>query len=272
MTWTSGKTALVTGGNSGIGRVIARELAHAGARVILVARDPEKGARTVSEIMGAGGNAEFHAVNLADAAQIDRLRDQLGLSVLDLLVNNAGVGARRAGVTPEMSPAERWNALRGPNLDAPYLMSAAFLPALARSAHGAIVNISSTAAIHGNWGLYCVAKAGVEGLTRAFAAEAAPHGVRVNGVSPGWIATENDGAAQPSGRPDGGWDLPPSLYDRMGTPQEIAAAVMFLGSPAASFITGQTLIVDGGMAITDYPSRPVLANRGSRLLSQPEKP
>jgi NAD(P)-dependent dehydrogenase (short-subunit alcohol dehydrogenase family) len=171
-----------------------------------------------------------------------------------------------------MPAPQRWEALRGPNLDAAYFTSAAFLPALANSAHGAIVNISSTATLHGNWGLYCVAKAGVEGLTRAFAAEGAPLGIRVNGVSPGWIATENDAAQAPSGTTDGTWQLPPSLLGRIGRPEEIAAAVMFLGSPDASFVTGQTLIVDGGLSITDYTSAQLLAARGGSLRSRPETP
>jgi len=272
VSWASGKTALVTGGNSGIGRVIALSLAREGARVIIAARDPAKGARVVAEIEAAGGTANFHPVDLASAAAVDALRDRLALPSLDLLVNNAGVGLRRADVAPGMTASRRWEALRGPNLDAAYLTSAAFLPALANSPHGAIVNISSTAALHGNWGLYCVAKAGVEGLTRAFAAEGAPLGIRVNGVSPGWIATENDTTQPPSGTSDGAWQLPPSLLGRIGRPEEIAAAVMFLGSPAASFVTGQTLIADGGLSITDYTSAQLLAARGGSLRSRPETP
>jgi NAD(P)-dependent dehydrogenase (short-subunit alcohol dehydrogenase family) len=270
VTWAAGKTALVTGGNSGIGRVVALCLAREGAHVILAARNPAKGASVVDEIKEIGGSAEFHALDLAREEEVVALKDRLANMhpVLDLLVNNAGLGMQRGNVEPGMPPGERWAALRGPNLDSSYFMSAYFLPMLANSGHGAIVNISSTATLHGNWGLYCIAKAGVEGLTRAFAAEAAPHGVRVNGVSPGWIATENDASGNPSGSADGTWALPPSLFDRMGQPREIAAAVMFLGSPAASFITGQTLIVDGGMTIIDYPSLPALAANGDRLRSQ----
>ncbi len=162
----------------------------------------------------------------------------------------------------------RWDKLRGPNLDAPYFVAAHALPLMARSGKGAIVNISSTATLHGNWGLYGVAKAGVEALTRALAAEAAPMGIRVNGVSPGWIATDNDKDAPPAGDASGTWELPPSLLGRMGSPAEIAAAVVFLASDEASFITGQTLIVDGGLVITDYPSLAMLRQHGGKLKSR----
>ena len=126
-----------------------------------------------------------------------------------------------------------------------------------------MINISSTAAMHGNWGLYGVSKAGVEALTRSFAAEAAP--VRVNGVSPGWIAT--DATAHASGNADGSWEIPPSLLDRVGTGAEIAGAVTFLASEDASFVTGQTLIVDGGLTTMDFPSRALLNDVGRDLFS-----
>ena len=126
------------------------------------------------------------------------------------------------------------------------------------------MNISSTASLHGNWGLYCVAKAAVEALTRSLAIEGAPHRIRANCVSPGWIATETDAAAPASGTGD--WTVAPSVSPT-GTPAEIAAAVAFLASDEASFITGQTLVADGGLSILDYTSLSLLEQRGSVLFS-----
>lgn len=266
----SDKVALVTGGNSGIGRGIVHRLIDEGATVAFCGRDPAKGEAVVAEVAGRQGAGAFYQVDLAqEDAVVDLVaRIERRFARLDIVVNNAGVGSRRSGVEPADTPGQRWDKLRGPNLDAPYFVAAHALPLMARSGKGAIVNISSTATLHGNWGLYGVAKAGVEALTRALAAEAAPVGIRVNGVSPGWIATDNDNNAPPAGDATGTWELSPSLLGRMGTPAEIAAAVVFLASDEASFITGQTLIVDGGLVITDYPSLAMLRQHGGKLKSR----
>lgn len=263
------KVALVTGGNSGIGRGIVHRFVREGARVAFVGRDGAKGARVLKELTELGGVGEFYATDLSQEQAVkDLVAAVVGrFGCLDVVVNNAGVGSRRGGVKAEDAPGERWDKLRGPNLDAAYFVSAYTLPVLAQSPAGAIVNISSTATLHGNWGLYGVAKAGVEGLTRAFAAEGAPHGVRVNCVSPGWVQTEQDLELDAAGTEDGSWAMPPSLLNRMGSTEEIAAAVVFLASAEASFVTGQTLIVDGGLTITDYPSMPLLGEVGHRLRS-----
>ena len=263
----AGKVALVTGGNSGIGRGIVHRFVAEGAKVAIAARDRAKGDKVVAEVKAMGGEAVFHSLDLAVEKDVARLvEDVVGrFGRLDSVVNDAGVGGRRAGIRDEDTPGERWDKLRGPNLDSTWFVSAYALPHLAATGKGTIVNISSTATLHGNWGLYCVFKAAVEGLTRALAAEGAPKGVRCNCVSPGWIATENDAAAPPSGNASGAWALPPGLLARMGSPAEIAAAVLFLASEESSFVTGQTLIVDGGLTVTDYTSLPVLARIGSKL-------
>jgi NAD(P)-dependent dehydrogenase (short-subunit alcohol dehydrogenase family) len=257
------KRVLITGGNSGIGRGIVHHFVSAGADVTFTARDAAKGAAVEAETAKLGNPARFMPCDLSVEAEVQKLIAKL--NGLDVLVNNAGLGSRRAQVETSDTPGTRWDKLRGPNLDSTWLVSAHALPLLAQSGKGAIVNISSTATLHGNWGLYCVAKAAVEALTRSLAAEGAPHGIRANCISPGWIETQTDAASPATG--GGDWDVPPSLFNRMGTPQEIAAAVAFLASDAASFITGQTLTVDGGLSIIDYTSRKLLETRGQNLFS-----
>ncbi|MEZ5924441.1 MAG: SDR family NAD(P)-dependent oxidoreductase [Hyphomicrobiaceae bacterium] len=263
-----GKVALVTGGNSGIGRGIVHRFIAEGGRVAFAGRDRGKGETVLNEIGEMHGDGAFYALDLADeeavADLIARIERRFGR--LDIVVNNAGVGGRRSGILAEDRPGTRWQKMRGPNLDSTYFVSAYAMPHLART-KGSIVNISSTATLHGNWGLYCVAKAAIEGLTRALAAEGGPHGVRANCISPGWINTEIDATSPPSGSTSGEWQLPPSLLGRTGTPAEIASVALFLASEEASFVTGQTLIVDGGLAITDYTSLPMLAVHGKKLQS-----
>ena len=250
------KVIVVTGGNSGIGRGIAVCAAQEGARVAIFGRDPDKGADTLAEIRGAGGEAAFFPGDLSVEAEVRSLVDAVleRFGRLDVVVNNAGVGARRSGVSREDGPGARLRKILGPNLEAAYFVSAYAMPALREAGGGAIVNISSTASLHGNWGTYGIAKAGVEALTRSLAAEGAPHGIRANGVSPGWIKT---GATEKSGTAED-WEKDACLLGRMGAPDEIARAVVFLASDEASFVTGTTLVVDGGLTITDYPSLPWL--------------
>lgn len=261
------KVVLVTGGATGIGRGVALRFAHAGAAVVIAGRTRDKGESTAEELRAISGDACFLQADLADESAVADMMQGIEARYgrLDVAINNAGVGARRSPVEADDPPGVRWDKLRGPNLDAPYFVCAYALPLLAMSG-GAIVNVSSTAALHGNWGLYGIAKAGVEALTRSFAAEGGPRGVRVNGISPGWIATELDAEAPASGS-GGEWDMPPSLLGRVGTPAEIAAAAVFLTSSEASFITGQTLVVDGGLSITDYPSRAMLLEKAERISS-----
>jgi NAD(P)-dependent dehydrogenase (short-subunit alcohol dehydrogenase family) len=255
------KAAIVTGGNSGIGRGIARRFAKEGAKVAIVGRDKAKGADTLAELKGLGAEAEFYPADLGgeEAARnvVEAVAKRFGR--IDVVVNNAGGGSRKAGVRPEDPPGLRLRKVMAANLEAAYYVASYAMPHLRDAGHGAIVNISSTATFHGTWGNYGIVKAGVEALTRSLAVEGAPHGVRANSVSPGWIDTD---AVNTTG--DKSWQRSVSLLQRSGTPDEIAAAVCFLASEEASFITGTTLIVDGGLVITDYSSLPWLETIDTR--------
>ena len=251
------KVTLITGGNGGIGRSIAELAISEGARVVITGRNVARGEETLQALHRAGGQALFVAADLSQEEQARRVVDQTiaEFGALHVVVNNAGAGAQKSGVQPEDGPGTRWDKLVGANLTSTYLVSAYAMPELRKAGGGAIVNISSTAAVHGNYGIYGAAKAGVEGLTRSLAVEYAPYGIRVNCVSPGWIKTlvtlpEGERTAEAQSRREE-WEKTTSLLGRMGRPDEIAQAVLFLASEQASFITGATLIVDGGLTIID---------------------
>jgi NAD(P)-dependent dehydrogenase (short-subunit alcohol dehydrogenase family) len=250
------KVALITGGNSGIGRAIAELAVAEGARVVITGRNRERGAATIAALLQAGGQARFVQAELSDEEQVRNVIDQTitAYGELHVVVNNAGGGATKSGVRPEDGPGLRWHKQVDGNLTSAYLMATYALPYL-RQTRGAIVNISSTAAVHGSYGIYGAAKAGVEGLTRSLAVDYAQYGIRVNCVSPGWIKTA---VTYPTDPPTAeqiarraAWETEASLLGRMGRPGEIAQATLFLASEQASFITGATLIVDGGLTIID---------------------
>ena len=186
------KIVLVTGGNSGIGRAIALRAAAEGARIAISGRDLTKGARVLAELQTAGAEAAFIPATLGEEEHAANLIAAVTARFggIDVVVNNAGSSTRYSDIEAGDGPGERLRKVMRINFDAAYHVAAHALPMLRAGGGGSIVNISSTAAVHGTWGTYGIAKAALEGLTRALAVQGAPHRIRANGVSPGWIATD----------------------------------------------------------------------------------
>ena len=263
------KVTLVTGGNFGIGYGIAKKFAEEGSEIAIVARNEERANNVIKDLENQGFVAKFFKTDVSKEEEVKKMIKEV-LNVfgkLNIVVNNAGCGSQHCGVKPNDPPSLRWEILRSANLDSNFFVSAHSLPYLAKNKDSAIVNISSTATFHGNWGLYGAAKTGVEGMTRSFAVEASTYGIRVNCISPGWIETSPEQTAAAQGSNNGEWEMPPSLFERMGTTEEIANTAAFLASNEASFITGQTIVVDGGFTMIDYPSRNSLKSVGHRIFS-----
>jgi NAD(P)-dependent dehydrogenase (short-subunit alcohol dehydrogenase family) len=237
-------TALITGGTGGIGRATARKLAELGIHVLAVGRDAEGGKKTIGEIRAAGGEADLILADLQDAASAHTVVEkaiELGNGHVDILINNVGIYP--FGPTHEMTE-EQFDRVFSINVKVPYFLVAELAPLMAERGKGAIVNVSTMVADYGAPGmsLYGSSKAAMNLLTKTWAAEYGPRGVRVNAVSPGPTLTEGtkamgEGLAQlaaqaPAGRP--------------ATADEIAEAIVFLATERASFINGAKLAVDGG--------------------------
>jgi NAD(P)-dependent dehydrogenase (short-subunit alcohol dehydrogenase family) len=231
-----GRTALVTGATSGIGRATAIQLAREGAEVIVHGRDASRGEQVVAEIVQAGGKARFIAADLSDPTEIRRVADEAG--EVDVLVNNAGISW--FGPTADLDVAT-YDALFDSNVRAAYFLVAALAPRMAANGDGSIVNVASMVASIGIAGAaaYGGTKATLTAMTRAWAAEFSPRGVRVNAVAPGPVYTAADrsrtealGATTLLGRP--------------AQADEIAQVITFLASPAAAYLTGTTVAADGG--------------------------
>jgi NAD(P)-dependent dehydrogenase (short-subunit alcohol dehydrogenase family) len=241
---TNSLTALVTGGTSGIGRATADRLAQLGIHVIVVGRNEERGEKAVAEIRSAEGKADFIASDLRDASsarEVARKAVAIGHGHVDILINNVGIFP--FGLTHETTE-ETFDKVYALNVKAPYFLVAELAPLMAKIGKGAIVNVSTMVADYGASGmsLYGSSKAAMNLLTKAWAAEYGPSGVRVNAVSPGPTRTEGTdamgegleqlAAQAPAGRP--------------ATAEEIAEAIVFLATDRASFIHGAKLAVDGG--------------------------
>lgn len=241
----SGQTALVTGASQGLGRDIAIELGRNGAKVACVARNAEKLAETVKQVEAAGGTAIALPCDVNNDEAVDKLVDDLveDWEKLDILVNNAGV--TRDTLLPRMS-TEQWDDVINTNLRGAFLFSRAASRYMMRARYGRIINITSVSGLIGNAGQtnYSASKAGMIGLTRSLSKELAGRKVTINAVAPGFIESDMTAA------------LGDSLTDqikkavpakRLGKPEDVSAAVLFLASNAASYITGHVLTVDGGM-------------------------
>jgi NAD(P)-dependent dehydrogenase (short-subunit alcohol dehydrogenase family) len=243
----SGQTALVTGATAGIGRAVAMRLAALGADVVVHGRDPERGARIVDEIVAQGGAARFVGADLTDAEDTLRLAAEAGQ--VDILVNNAGVYSFASTADTDAATFDRHIAI---NTRAPFLLVGALAPLMAKRGHGSVINVTSTAATSPSpiGSAYGASKAAVELLTRSWATEFAAQGVRVNAVSPGPVRTA--GTEQMLGE---NIDMlgRGNLRGRVGEPDEIAAVVAFLATPASSYVNGSVFVADGG-ALSTMPS------------------
>lgn len=241
----SGQNAIVTGASQGLGRGMAIALGACGAKVCCVARNADKLADTVAAIKEAGGDAEAVSCDVGDkdsvASVVDKVADDWGK--IDILVNNAGI--TRDTLLPAMTD-EQWDDVIATNLKGTFLFCRAASRPMMRARYGRIINISSVSGLIGNAGQtnYSASKAGVIGLTRSLAKELAKRKVTVNAVAPGFIEsdmTQKLGEAILSQVTD---RIPAK---RIGTAEDVAACVLFLASPASSYVTGQVLTVDGGM-------------------------
>ncbi|OHV05760.1 SDR family NAD(P)-dependent oxidoreductase [Mycobacterium talmoniae] len=239
MTELHGQTALVTGGTAGIGFESARLLARHGAAVIITGRCRDRGAAAVAEL---GARVRFVAADLADLESVKSLAQQCG--EVDIVVNNAA--AFPGALTVEQDVAS-FESTFDTNVRGAYFLVAALVPGMLRRGRGSIVNVTTMAAFKGIPGAssYSASKAALESLTRTWAAEFGPHGVRVNSVAPGPTATAGVAAEWGDTNDELGRALP---LGRTADPAEIAQAVLFLASPRSSFITGSTLHADGGGA------------------------
>jgi 3-oxoacyl-[acyl-carrier protein] reductase len=234
-----GKTALVTGASRGIGRAVAAELAHAGASVVLGYRSGKDEAESLAAELGARA-VQADVSSAEDAA---RLVEEAG--DLDILVNNAGL--TRDGLLARMSDDD-WRVVIETNLSSVFYTCRAVCRPMMKKRAGSIVNISSIVGVHGNWGQtnYAASKAGIIGFTKSLARELGSRNIRANVVAPGYVKTQLTDVLPEEAT---GAMLQSTPLGRLGEPADVAGAVRFLCSDEASFITGEVLLVDGGLGM-----------------------
>jgi 3-oxoacyl-[acyl-carrier protein] reductase len=241
----NGQVAVVTGGSRGLGLGIARELASAGARVAVVARDSGRAETAAADLLGDGHHG--YGADVASAEEINalikRVEDEMGS--LDILVNNAGV--TRDNLLMRLKD-EDWSTVLDTNLRGAFNTIRAATRGMMKRKAGRIINISSVVGITGNKGQtnYAASKAGLIGLTKSAAKELASRNILVNAVAPGYIETDMTAELSDEVRKA---LLSQIALGRLGRPEDIASVVRFLAGPAASYMTGQVLVVDGGMVV-----------------------
>ena len=244
MTELAGRTAFVTGASRGIGKAIAQQLAAAGASVVVCARGDHAQA-VADEIVSSGGTAEAQSLDVTDpasvAAAVRGTLDRLGR--IDIVVNNAGIVRDQLMLRMK---SEDWDVVLATNLTSAFRCTQAVLRPMMKQRHGRIINICSVVGQSGNAGQtnYAASKAGLIGFTKSLAREVASRGITVNVVSPGMIETDITAALDERVREAFAKQIP---VGRFGAPRDVAAAVRFLASDEAAYITGQVLGVNGGM-------------------------
>jgi 3-oxoacyl-[acyl-carrier protein] reductase len=242
------KTALVTGASRGIGRATAIELAKAGAKVAVnYAGNRAAAEEVVAQIQAAGGQAFMVQADVGDAAAVDAMVKSVveHFGSIDILVNNAGI--TRDNLIMRMKE-EDWDAVIHTNLKGIFNCTKVVTKLMMKQRYGRIVNMTSVVGVMGNAGQsnYAAAKAGVIGFTKSMAKELASRNITVNAVAPGYISTDMTADLPDQAKADLQSQIP---LQRLGNPADVASAVLFLVSPGADYITGQTLHVDGGMVM-----------------------
>ncbi|MBI3851245.1 MAG: 3-oxoacyl-[acyl-carrier-protein] reductase [Verrucomicrobia bacterium] len=239
--------AVVTGAGRGIGRAIALKFAAEGADVVCVSRTAENSDKVAAEIRTVGRKAWAHAVDVADAAAVSAAAEKILAECgrVDILVNNAGV--TRDGLLMRMSE-EHWDTVLDTNLKGAFLFTKAFTRSFLKQRAGRIINIASVVGLTGNAGQanYAASKAGLIGFTKSVASELASRGITCNALAPGFIETDMTAALNEAMRAELLKKIPLNSF---GQAEDIANAALFLASPAARYVTGQVLTVDGGMVM-----------------------